>query len=128
MLLKSTLALVAAAAFAVGPAVSPARAAPAPRIAIHALFLARKDIVRGSSTDVWKLSLRAGVHYVIRVDGDGDSDLDAYLYDENGNLIDSDDDSTDLCILDVTPLWIGPFTLRIVNRGSVANLYSLTVR
>ncbi len=33
----------------------------------------------------------------VAVIGDGDTDLDLYIYDENGNLIDDDEDYTDDC-------------------------------
>jgi hypothetical protein len=36
------------------------------------------------------------------VEGDYDTDLDCWLYDENGNIVDSDTDNTDICILEVT--------------------------
>jgi len=84
-------------------------------------------VIPGYSTHEWTLHLPAGEHTRIVVDGDGDSDLDAFLFDENGNLIDLDNDGTDICILDVVPRWTGEFTLRIVNVGSLANLYELRV-
>ncbi len=86
----------------------------------------RVDTVQAGDTDVWTLTLSAGVNHHIVVDGDGDTDLDIYLYDENGNLLDYDDDLTDYCIVDVTPRWTGTFTLKIVNRGNVWNRYVLT--
>lgn len=85
------------------------------------------DRVDSRSSDRWTLSLNGGTTYRIVVDGDGDTDLDTYLYDENGNLIDQDIDLTDYCILDVTPAWTGDFTLEIRNLGYVYNLYELTV-
>lgn len=53
--------------------------------------------------------------------GDGDTDLDVYVYDENGNNIVSDTDYTDQCICRWTPSWTGQFTIRVVNRGNVYN-------
>jgi hypothetical protein len=87
----------------------------------------RFDVVSGFGVDEWALNLPAGEYTSIVVDGDGDSDLDAYLFDESGNLVDSDEDFTDYCVLGVIPAWTGRFTLRIVNRGPIANLYELTV-
>ena len=46
-------------------------------------------------------------------------------YDENGYLITKDDDHTDYCICTWTPKWTGKFIIRIVNRGSVYNAYTL---
>jgi hypothetical protein len=87
----------------------------------------RIDVISGFGVDQWTLNLPAGEYTHIVVDGDGDSDLDAYLLDESGNLVDSDEDFTDYCILGVVPAWTGTFTLRIVNRGPIANIYELTV-
>ena len=63
----------------------------------------------------------------VEVGGDGDTDLDLYVYDENGNLITSDTDLTDHCIVSFTPRWTGTFTIRVVNRGSVYNNYRIAV-
>lgn len=53
--------------------------------------------------------------------GDGSTDVDCYLYDENLNLITSDEDSTDVCTLTSDPRWTGSFFLKLENRGSVYN-------
>ncbi len=59
------------------------------------------------------------------VEGDGDTDLDLYIYDANGNLIVADEDYTDYCICDFRPYVTSQFTIKIVNRGSVYNRYHL---
>lgn len=59
----------------------------------------------------------------ILVSGDGDTDLDLYVYDENGNLIESDTDYTDDCFVRFVPRWSGLFRIKIVNRGGVYNNY-----
>lgn len=53
--------------------------------------------------------------------GDGDTDLDLYIYDENWNLITSDTDYTDICICRWNPIWTGNFYMKVVNRGNVYN-------
>ncbi|MDF1752171.1 MAG: hypothetical protein P1U89_05260 [Verrucomicrobiales bacterium] len=63
----------------------------------------------------------------IRIVGDGDTDLDAFLYDNNGNLIDSDTDRTDYCVLSVNPLWTGAFRVVVKNHGRVYNCYTIVV-
>ena len=55
--------------------------------------------------------------------GDGDCDLDLYIYDENGNIVASDTDYTDQCICRWVPSWTGKFIIRIVNRGYVYSNY-----
>jgi len=61
----------------------------------------------------------------VAVSGDGDTDLDLYVYDENGNLITSDTDYTDDCYVRFYPAWTGLFRIKIVNRGSVYNNYAI---
>lgn len=61
----------------------------------------------------------------IAVSGDGDTDLDLYVYDENGNLIVSDTDYTDDCYVRFYPRWTGLFRVKIVNRGGVYNNYAI---
>lgn len=59
----------------------------------------------------------------VLVSGDGDTDLDLYIYDENGNLIVSDTDYTDECYVNWIPAWTGSYVVKIVNRGNVYNRY-----
>lgn len=61
----------------------------------------------------------------IAVSGDGDTDLDLYVYDENGNCIVSDTDYTDDCYVRFCPRWTGLFRIKIVNRGGVYNKYAI---
>lgn len=61
----------------------------------------------------------------VAVSGDGDTDLDLYVYDENGNLIASDTDYTDDCYVRFCPRWTGRFRIKIVNRGGVYNNYAI---
>ena len=89
--------------------------------------LDRSDYVKANTTDVWTVTLKAGVRYTVRVCGDGDTDLDLFVYDENGNLIDSDDDSLDLCYCHVTPKWTGTFKIKVKNLGDVYNDYDIQV-
>lgn len=56
--------------------------------------------------------------------GDGDSDLDLYVYDERGNLICKDDSPGDEMACAWTPRWTGMFRIRVLNRG-IANQYSI---
>jgi hypothetical protein len=57
------------------------------------------------------------------VSGDGDTDLDLYIYDSKGNLIACDTDYTDDCYVSWVPAWTGRYIIRIVNRGGVYNNY-----
>lgn len=85
------------------------------------------DKVNAKSTDSYTIRFRGGEEACVIVCGDGDTDLDLYVYDENGNLVDSDTDTTDACVAVWNPKWTGPFTIKIKNLGNVYNRYSLTV-
>jgi hypothetical protein len=57
--------------------------------------------------------------------GDGDTDLDLFVYDENGNLVASDTDETDFGVCRWTPNWTGEFTVVVTNLGSVYNEFDI---
>lgn len=81
------------------------------------------DAVDGKSTDTYNISFIANELAEILVSGDGDTDLDLYVYDSNGNMIVSDSDYTDDCYVRWVPKWTGRFTVKIVNRGPIYNRY-----
>lgn len=81
------------------------------------------ETVKANSADRYQISFRAGELAEILVSGDGDTDLDLYVYDSSGNLIARDTDYTDDCYVSWVPAWTGRFTVRIVNRGGVYNRY-----
>lgn len=83
------------------------------------------DAVQAYSTDVYNISFRGRERAVMAVSGDGDTDLDLFVYDENGNEVCRDDDYTDQLYCEWTPRWTGPFSVRIVNLGGVYNRYRL---
>ena len=79
--------------------------------------------VKAKGTDTYYISFRAGQTAVVTVIGDGDTDLDLYVYDENGNLIDKDVDYSDDCVVSFVPKWTGVFTIKIMIRGNLYNNY-----
>lgn len=79
--------------------------------------------VAAYSTDVFVVKFYANERATVVVSGDGDTDLDLYIYDDNGNLIAKDDDYSDDCIVNWTPRRTGQFTIKVVNRGNVYNQY-----
>lgn len=83
------------------------------------------EYVNGNSSDSYQISFIEGYLAEIFVSGDGDTDLDLYVYDSNGNLIAKDDDYTDDCYVRWVPAWTGRFIVKIVNRGPVYNKYVL---
>jgi hypothetical protein len=81
--------------------------------------------VNGNSSDTYQIRFIANQYAEILVSGDGDTDLDLYVYDSNGNLIVKDDDYTDDCYVRWIPAWTGNFIVKIVNRGPIYNNYVL---
>lgn len=74
-------------------------------------------------TDTYQLSFRAGQLAEILVCGDGDTDLDLYVYDGNGNLIGYDEGYSDDCFVSWVPRSTGTYIIKVVNRGRVYNQY-----
>src|SRR3954447_7527809 len=58
----------------------------------------------------FETTLVTGYTYKVAAAGCEDAyDVDVRVYDENGNLIDSDDDSSNLAVATVTPAWTGTY-------------------
>ncbi|GAB3914417.1 hypothetical protein GCM10028803_59840 [Larkinella knui] len=81
--------------------------------------------VSANSVDVFYIRFRGYESAIVALQGDGDTDLDLYIYDDNGNLVARDDDYTDGCVASWTPRYTGLFTIRVKNRGTVYNRYTL---
>ena len=86
------------------------------------------DCLRPGQQVTYTVTLRADASTLITVEGDGRSDLDLFVYDENGNLVDHDNDSTDTCIAEVTPRWTGTFRIVVQNVGERSDCYKLTLQ
>jgi hypothetical protein len=83
-----------------------------------------RTVVRGRDVDSFRVTFRGGEPARVYVRGDGDSDLDLFVYDHYGNRICTDDDATDEMICGWTPRETAPFTIRVRNLG-VANEYMI---
>jgi hypothetical protein len=81
--------------------------------------------VLANSTDVFHVTFSGGSQATVAISGDGDTDLDLYVYDENGNLVASDLSTSDTAAVSWTPAWTGDFRIEVKNRGSVYNAYSI---
>ena len=83
--------------------------------------------IQANASDTYynQWTFKGGESTRMAVIGDGDTDLDCYVYDGNGNLVDYDDDGTDRCVLAWTPRQTGPFSLKIVNNGGTYNRYAI---
>lgn len=67
----------------------------------------------------------AGELAVVTVVGDGYTDLDLLVYDENGYLIASGTDSYNGVTVSWTPKWTGRFVIKVVNRDYTHNSFRL---
>ena len=83
--------------------------------------------VLAQSTDSFAATFRGGESTTVAISGDGDTDLDLYVTDENGNTICTDTDASDTMLCRWTPAWTGPFGIHIRNLGRVYNNYKLAV-
>ncbi|MFK7787129.1 MAG: hypothetical protein AB8B56_18555 [Crocinitomicaceae bacterium] len=84
-----------------------------------------EERVNSNDYDIYYIRFYGNELAEVAISGDGDTDLDLYIYDESGNLIDSDSDYTDECYVSWRPKWTGSFKIKVVNRGSVYNNYVL---
>lgn len=67
----------------------------------------------------------AGELAEVVVDGQGSSDLDLYIYDENGDLVASDTEVSDFCHASVVPQWTGQFRIEVHNIGIKYNWFDI---
>src|SRR5437016_4527949 len=83
------------------------------------------DRVQALTSDVYHMTFRGNEVARILVDGDHTTDLDLIVCDELGNVVASDMDLTDTCLVEWTPRWTGSFTVKVINRGGIYNDYVL---
>jgi hypothetical protein len=81
------------------------------------------EVVEPLSNDVYKIRFRADETAKVAISGDGDTRLDLYIYDENGNLVTSQVGPGDDALASWTPKWTGVFIIKVVNRGRLQNKY-----
>jgi len=84
-----------------------------------------QDTVQPGATDVYTVVFNGGQLAEAGIAGDGDSDLDLFVYDENDHLVCRSTASTDREYCRWWPRWTGPFRIEIQNLGAVADLYRL---
>ncbi|MCW2314353.1 hypothetical protein [Rhodoferax antarcticus] len=84
----------------------------------------KTTVVSRGTADVYRVRFNGNEPAMVLASGDGDSDLDLYVLDENGNTVCKDEDTTDTLLCRWTPKWSGVFTIRVKNLG-MANQYTL---
>ena len=83
------------------------------------------EVVRAHRTDVFTVTFRAGETAMVAISGDGDSDLDLYVFDQNGNRVCGATGRGDDEVCRWTPRWTGTFRVEVRNLGAAANRYRI---
>ena len=82
--------------------------------------------IAGSKTDIYSsVPFAGGAYAEVYVEGKGTSDLNLHIYDHQNRLVCSDTDSSDIAYCGWKPVTTGSFSIKITNRGTSANQYSL---
>jgi len=84
-----------------------------------------KTRVNAYATDVYTIRFWGDEFAEVALMGDGDTDLDLYIYDENGNLVAKDLSSTDACYCCWFPSRTAVYIIKVKNLGGVYNRYHL---
>jgi len=84
-----------------------------------------QDTVQPAGTDVYTVGFTGGQLAEAGVAGDGDSDLDLLVYDDNDHLVCRSAGSSDREYCRWWPRWTGTFRIEVQNLGTAANLYRL---
>lgn len=82
-----------------------------------------QDTVQAGASDVYSVVFNGGQLAEVGLAGDGGSDLDLLVFDENDHLVCRSASSTDREYCRWWPRWTGPFRIEIQNLGSAANFY-----
>jgi len=85
----------------------------------------QNDVVYGRSYNDYVVAFKKGIIAQVGVSGNGNSDLDLYIYDENGNVIVADTDYSDDCYVSWYPRWTGNYLIRVVNTGTYRNYFTI---
>lgn len=72
------------------------------------------DSLRQGGADTLTLNMRRGTSYkIITVCDDDCDDIDLKLYDEDGDLVSKDEDTSSYAVVDATPRWTGRYSLKV---------------
>lgn len=85
----------------------------------------KRDRVSASSQRVYTLRCNANAWTTLAMVGDGDTDLDIFVYDAAGNLVASDINLTDRAVVRWYSLERQSYTVIVMNHGNVYNDFVL---
>jgi hypothetical protein len=87
----------------------------------------KKDLHKATAgqTVRYTITFRGGENARLAVVGSGTTDIDVFVYDENGNLLRKGVGGGDSWKTDWNPRWTGKFYIYVINRGNVANTFAL---
>lgn len=77
----------------------------------------------GGRIDLWEMAFKGRAYAELSVIGNGASNLDVSVTDENGNVICFEQSPSDAIYCDFIPSWDGMFYLTVENSGTAANDY-----
>lgn len=79
----------------------------------------------GLCKNAFDVTFRGAETAEVTVQGDGSTDLDLFIYDENGNLIGADTRAGGFAGLIWCPKWTGNFRIEVCNLGADTNVYEV---
>lgn len=85
------------------------------------------DRVWAYDSEFYTVNIRGGEATQVAIIGDHDTDLDLFIYDEDGNLVASDEDGTDTCYAAVTARFGTKIIIEVRNLGRVYNDFEISV-
>lgn len=87
--------------------------------------ISRVSRLPAGMTDVWEVPFYGSSYAEVAIIGDGDTNLDVLVSDENGNTVCFDSSWTDKVGCDFVPAWNGYFYITVQNTGEARNSYYL---
>lgn len=85
------------------------------------------NTIQPGETRTFVKNYRADQIAAVAVSGDGDTDLDMFVYDEQGNLVTFDSEPIDECICVWKPTKSGSYVIKVVNRGAIYNEFGIAM-
>jgi hypothetical protein len=85
-----------------------------------------KDVIKPMDTNIYYGIFKKDDISVLKISGDGSTDFDCYLYDENNNHVAEDIRGIDECLIVWSPKWTGKFKIVIRNLGAACNEFTIS--